>query len=824
MRARADLLREALAASEKLRDERRDREAEAAAALARAEVGSGVRAPRGRRGHGAARRAAGSPGGSRIRDRAGRRASRVQPPRGHGPGRAPGRDRARRPRLLGRAGPGVAGPRGARGASGADASPKRAPARWPARKPTARLPRPRPPVSPWSGTSRKRATQALAPAGERVADAERPARDGPGRRARRGVVSRLDRRAPERRSPKSWPRASARRPKRRRKPRACSAAAQAASEAVAAGGAGARARRVRDGGSRGGARRGPRGGRGARASAGGASRDAARARDRVDEVREALRGAGLSEHGALSDRIRPRAGWEDAVGLVLGSDSDALLASGDVMRADRGHAAALGRAHRARRLATAHAPDRRRGRLGWNDVLDGYASLSAAGERGAAADGLRRRPARRARAVRAPPGHDVRDARGTRSCAARSCASSGASAEASGLFALRREEEVLARTLREAKATRPARERRLEELRAERAAARGRAAPAARGRARGAGGAPGVRRAARRTPGRARSPPPRERDVWPPSARRSPRGGGEPRRRRRGLAEEERRQAGRRGRGAPPHGALSVLARGGAHGRHVRRRGAGPPPDRGRGRGRAPARHWKRPATCCARRARRSSDGSPRRRKKRRACTARAAELALEETEARARQTRQPRCARDAGLRARRRRRGGAGGRRARGRGGGGRARRTARNSGCGARSALRGRGLATRSASDLEHLVTQAREEFGAEPESLEPPADTSAEALAALEAEVAELAASIERLGPVNVLAFEEHKEMSERLDVPDDAARRPPQVDRRAAGVDPQDQRDVLRTVRRGVPRDQRELQGRCSSASSRAARPR
>jgi len=72
----------------------------------------------------------------------------------------------------------------------------------------------------------------------------------------------------------------------------------------------------------------------------------------------------------------------------------------------------------------------------------------------------------------------------------------------------------------------------------------------------------------------------------------------------------------------------------------------------------------------------------------------------------------------------------------------------------------------ATRSASDLEHLVTQCREEFGAEPDSLEPPADASAEALAALEAEVAELAAAIERLGPVNVLAFEEHKEMSERL----------------------------------------------------------
>jgi chromosome segregation protein len=73
---------------------------------------------------------------------------------------------------------------------------------------------------------------------------------------------------------------------------------------------------------------------------------------------------------------------------------------------------------------------------------------------------------------------------------------------------------------------------------------------------------------------------------------------------------------------------------------------------------------------------------------------------------------------------------------------------------------------VATRGASDLEHLVAQTREEFGVDPSALEPPADTSAEALAALESEVSELAASIERLGPVNVLAFEEHKEMSERL----------------------------------------------------------
>jgi chromosome segregation protein len=72
----------------------------------------------------------------------------------------------------------------------------------------------------------------------------------------------------------------------------------------------------------------------------------------------------------------------------------------------------------------------------------------------------------------------------------------------------------------------------------------------------------------------------------------------------------------------------------------------------------------------------------------------------------------------------------------------------------------------ATRSASDLQHLVTQAREEFGVEPDALEGPEDVSPEALAGLETEVAELAASIERLGPVNVLAYEEHKEASERL----------------------------------------------------------
>ncbi|MGH9399355.1 MAG: AAA family ATPase, partial [Thermoanaerobaculia bacterium] len=71
-----------------------------------------------------------------------------------------------------------------------------------------------------------------------------------------------------------------------------------------------------------------------------------------------------------------------------------------------------------------------------------------------------------------------------------------------------------------------------------------------------------------------------------------------------------------------------------------------------------------------------------------------------------------------------------------------------------------------TRTTSDLEHLVASAKEEFGVAPDELAPPADASDEGLAALEADAAELAASIERMGPVNVLAYEEHRELSERL----------------------------------------------------------
>ncbi|HWZ86331.1 MAG TPA: AAA family ATPase, partial [Thermoanaerobaculia bacterium] len=184
----------------------------------------------------------------------------------------------------------------------------------------------------------------------------------------------------------------------------------------------------------------------------------------VNAVRQALRGAGLSEHGALSERIRPRAGWEDAVGLVLGADTDALLATGDVGRAvDAMRALSAGRLIRAdwRHEARHERPD---GAFGWDAVVEDFADLSAA-ERGALpatafVENLGQALAlaeihpgmtfvtRRREVVRGPI---VRVA--------------GPAAEASGVFALRREEETLTLHLAEAREALAAAERRVEELR-----------------------------------------------------------------------------------------------------------------------------------------------------------------------------------------------------------------------------------------------------------------------------------------------------------------------------------------------------------------------
>ncbi len=71
-----------------------------------------------------------------------------------------------------------------------------------------------------------------------------------------------------------------------------------------------------------------------------------------------------------------------------------------------------------------------------------------------------------------------------------------------------------------------------------------------------------------------------------------------------------------------------------------------------------------------------------------------------------------------------------------------------------------------TRLESDLEHVEAEARSEFGVEASQLPAAPDLSPEALGSLETETAELQASIERMGPVNVLAFEEHQQETARL----------------------------------------------------------
>ena len=71
-----------------------------------------------------------------------------------------------------------------------------------------------------------------------------------------------------------------------------------------------------------------------------------------------------------------------------------------------------------------------------------------------------------------------------------------------------------------------------------------------------------------------------------------------------------------------------------------------------------------------------------------------------------------------------------------------------------------------TRLSADLDHLVQQARDEFGVAPAELAPPEDASPEALETIEREAAELAAAIEKIGPVNLLAWEEYQQETERL----------------------------------------------------------
>ena len=492
-----------------------------------------------------------------------------------------------------------------------------------------------------------------------------------------------------------------------------------------------------------------------------------RARDTsVDEVRHALESAGLSPRGALSDRLRPRAGWEDAVGLVLGGDTDALLAAGDVARAvDALRSLAAARIVRAEwrsDAGTAGLTGRPEGASGWSDVLEGYGTLS---------------PAERAAL---PPAAFVEDlatalhlserhpavtfvTRGRELVRGPIVRVAGPAAEAAGVFALRREADTLARGLAEARGAVGSAERRVEELRAARQRTEAELPPLrdAEADARAVHTAFAARLEERLS----------ERDrLRRESATLTDEEGalrddaGSLAGRRQSLEEEERRHAAAED---AEHQRAVALSASLAEARSLSMSASEELSHR---RTEAEVAAERRRAMESTRDTLREARSTLERRlaeatEEEARITRRAAELVQEDADARQRRTANlvTRGERAAGHAAASERAGAAAVRVETAEG----ASRADRSALDAAReSRFEAEVSATRVASDLEHLVAQAKGEFGVEPDALEPPADASPEALVALEAEVAELAASLERLGPVNVLAFEEHKEMSERL----------------------------------------------------------
>ena len=100
--------------------------------------------------------------------------------------------------------------------------------------------------------------------------------------------------------------------------------------------------------------------------------------DNVHSLRGALASAGLTDGGALSDRLHPKPRWEAAVDLLLGDDVDAILSSGDVraaVEASRGLSSAS--FVRSDWSAAAGREDGLRGD-GWDAVLENPGALTAA--------------------------------------------------------------------------------------------------------------------------------------------------------------------------------------------------------------------------------------------------------------------------------------------------------------------------------------------------------------------------------------------------------------------------------------------------------------
>jgi chromosome segregation protein len=495
----------------------------------------------------------------------------------------------------------------------------------------------------------------------------------------------------------------------------------------------------------------------------GALQEIARSREgNVAAVGAALSMAGLTERGTLSRRLRPAEGWEGAVDLLLGEDSDALLVSGDASRgveASRHLPAA--RMIRAEWTADTSMPVPPGSLGGWELALRNFGDLSAA-ERAALppaafVDSLeqalllserfpstafvtRRRELVRGSLVRAVQ----------------------TPAEASGPFTLEKEIQDLEKGDARARDTLEAFDRTLADLRRARQD-RESEMPALRERQRQAGArfSGFFARFEERRAGRDRLA--RELETLRAEAAALGSEASALATRREALEEEERRHAGRE---------AEIRARAEALGAalpEARALASAASEELAHRRTEAEVAAERRRSTEAARQKLVESAGAMERRatealEESQRLAARRQELTQEEKETRARQTEN--------LAARETRRAEL---------------EIAATAAAEASARVVGAEEATRShraeldltregrfeaevaetrvRSDLEHVEAQAREEFGVAPSELASPADASEEGLALLETEAAELAAAIERLGPVNVLAYEEYAEESKR-----------------------------------------------------------
>ena len=479
----------------------------------------------------------------------------------------------------------------------------------------------------------------------------------------------------------------------------------------------------------------------------------------LQSVRESFARAGVSDRGRLSDRLRPARGWEEAVDLLLGEELDALLAGGDPRTA----AAAVRNFPSASfvRADWSLGSSGEDGVRGWEVALENFGELTAA-ERAALPaamflDSLDEALLLAERSPRIPIVTRTRElVRGSLVRVFR------VAPEAEGLFALRRELEELGRRIADDRNSVESFDQALEILRREKAD-RERRLPELREQERRAStNLSGV--AARAEERRAESVRlARELDTLSAESAALADEAARQAAARNGIEEEERRQAARE---EQVRARVDLMA---AALPEARSFAAAAADDLAHRRTEAEVAAERRRSLETSREKLRETSAQLERRvgegaEEQRRLAERGEELAREETEARERQ--------EANLRSREQR--------AIERDAAAAAAaeeiahverleegtRAARSILDAAREARFEAEMAeTKIHSDLEHLISQAHDEFGVFPAELVAPADASDEALALLEAEAAELAAAIERIGPVNVLAFEEYEEETKR-----------------------------------------------------------